>query len=96
MRSEKTFWFLNLVKELAEEFDERDPAVALSIAHVIRTCRKRHVTVSICGQAPSIYPQLTQQLVEWGITSISVNPDAIDATRKIIYEAEEKHLRRKS
>ena len=46
------------------------------------------MTCSICGQAPSDYPELTQKLVAWGITSISVNPDVIDKTREIIARAE--------
>jgi len=47
---------------------------------------------SICGQAPSVYPEVTERLVEWGIDSISVNPDAIDATRRIIASAEQRLL----
>ena len=67
-----------------------------ALEKTIRTASDAKISCSICGQAPSIYPELTQKLVEWGITSISVNPDAIDATREIIYEAEEKHLARKN
>jgi len=48
------------------------------------------ITSSICGQAPSVYPELTEKLVEWGITSVSVSPDMIDITRAIIAKAEER------
>jgi pyruvate,water dikinase len=48
------------------------------------------VTSSICGQAPSVYPELTEKLVRWGITSISVSPDMIGTTRRIIARAEAK------
>jgi phosphoenolpyruvate synthase/pyruvate phosphate dikinase len=33
-----------------------------------------------------------EKLVEWGITSVSVNPDAIERIREIIYQAERKLL----
>ena len=54
------------------------------------TCKKYNVTCSMCGQAPSDYPELTEKLVEWGITSVSVNPDVIDHTREVVYQAEKK------
>lgn len=73
---------------LASLFDERDPAVMLALERVVTRCRERAVACSICGQAPSEYPELTRKLVEWGITSISVSPDAIARTRSVIYEAE--------
>lgn len=75
--------------KLAEEFDERDEAVMLSLEKAIKTTAKRGITSSICGQAPSVYPELTTRLVEWGITSVSVNPDMIEHTRAIISIAEE-------
>jgi pyruvate,water dikinase len=71
-------------------FDERNEAVLWCLEHVIKTCRRRDFTVSICGQAPSFYPDLTAKLVEWGITSVSVSPDMIDRTRDIIGEIEER------
>ncbi|MCJ7510716.1 MAG: phosphoenolpyruvate synthase [Dehalococcoidia bacterium] len=74
----------------AAEFDERNEAVMLALEQLIKTAKRRGITSSICGQAPSDYPELTQKLVEWGITSISVNPDVIDKTRQIIAEAEAK------
>jgi len=74
----------------AEMFDERNEAVMWSFERVITTCKKRGITVSICGQAPSFYPDLTEKLVQWGITSISVSPDMILKTRDIIGEVEKK------
>jgi pyruvate, water dikinase len=76
--------------KLAASFDERNEAVMISIEKVVRTCKEKGVTCSICGQAPSVYPEITQKLVEWGCTSISVSPDMIDVTRDIIAEAEKK------
>lgn len=74
--------------KLADIFDERDEAVLVALEQVIKTCKARGITSSICGQAPSFFPELTQRLVEWGITSISVSPDAIERTREIIAEVE--------
>ena len=74
--------------EVAEAFNERSPAVLWSLRRVIKRCRKHGVTTSICGQAPSVYPDLVHKLVKYGITSISVNPDVINKVRETIYEAE--------
>ena len=76
--------------KLAASFDERNEAVMISIEKVVRTCKAMGVTCSICGQAPSVYPEITEKLVEWGITSISVSPDMIDITRDIIARVEAK------
>ncbi len=75
-------------EKISKDFNEMDPAVLWLLEQTIKKCRKLGLTSSICGQAPSDYPELTRQLVKWGITSISVNPDVIDATRQLIYEAE--------
>lgn len=75
--------------ELASVFNEQDPAVLWALERTIKTCLKNKITVSICGQAPSIYPDLVEQLVKWGITSLSVNPDAIERTRELVYRIEE-------
>jgi pyruvate,water dikinase len=75
---------------LAETFDERNEAVMAAIQTAVTVARRRGITASICGQAPSVYPEVTEKLVEWGITSVSVSPDMIDKTREIIANAEVK------
>jgi pyruvate,water dikinase len=77
-------------ERLAKLFDERNEAVMLALEKLITTAKRRGITSSICGQAPSDYPELTQKLVEWGITSLSVNPDVIDRTRQIVHALEQK------
>ena len=79
-------------EEVASEFYELDDAVLWALERAIKTALKAGITSSICGQAPSVYPELTQKLINWGITSISVNPDAVESTRQIIYECEKKLL----
>ncbi len=73
-------------------FDERDPAVLKAIRHVIRTAKRYGITSSICGQAPSVYPEIVEFLVREGIDSISVNPDAVIATRRLVSSIERKIL----
>lgn len=80
-------------EEVATEFDERNPAVIWALEKIIKTCIKRGVACGICGQAPSQYPELVEKLVNWGITSISVNPDAIDRTRQIVANCESKLIK---
>jgi pyruvate, water dikinase len=74
--------------KLASTFDERNEAVMASIERVVKVSKSMGVTCSICGQAPSVYPEITEKLVSWGITSVSVSPDMIDVTREIIANAE--------
>ncbi len=79
-------------ERFADTFDERNPAVMRAIEHVITTARRRGITVSVCGQGPSEHPDLAERLVEWGITSISVTPDVIERTRRLVAEAEARIL----
>jgi len=74
--------------EVAQEFNERTPAVLWALKRVITKCAAAGVTSSICGQAPSEYEDLVKKLVRWGITSVSINPDTIDRVREVIAEAE--------
>ena len=62
---------------VAHLFDERDPAVKAMIARVIQTAKATGRKIGLCGQAPSDYPEFAQFLVEQGIDSISLNPDAV-------------------
>ena len=80
--------------EVASEFNEMYPSVMWAFEHVVKTAAKYKITSSMCGQAVSTYPQLVRDLISWGITSVSVSPDAIESTRKLISSAEKEVLRK--
>jgi pyruvate,water dikinase len=58
-------------------YDERNPAVTALMDMAIDACHRHGKYVGICGQAPSDFPEITQHLVEKGITSLSLNPDSV-------------------
>ncbi|MEM4041731.1 MAG: pyruvate, water dikinase [Saccharolobus sp.] len=76
-------------------YDERDPAVMKSIKKLINAAHKYNKTVSICGQAPSVYPEVVEYLVKAGIDSISVNPDAVINVRRHVASIEQKIILQK-
>lgn len=71
-------------------FSERDLAVKRAIRHLIEVAHRDGKTVSICGQAPSVYPDFTEFLIKSGIDSISVNPDAVKATKRQVAQVEQR------
>lgn len=77
-------------EEIASLYDERSAPVIKVLESIVATCAKHHITCSICGQAPSDYPDIIEKLVNLGITSVSVNPDAIDRAREVIFNIEKK------
>src|SRR5512134_3999408 len=73
---------------VASLFDERNEAVERACADLIAAAHRKDRPVGICGQAPSDYPEFAAFLVERGIDSISLNPDALIRTRRRIAETE--------
>jgi pyruvate,water dikinase len=73
---------------VARVFDERDPAVQTLIAQAIREARRLGRKIGLCGQAPSDYPEFSRFLVDCGIDSISLNPDAVLRTMRVVQEVE--------
>ncbi|GFN34566.1 phosphoenolpyruvate synthase [Tepidimicrobium xylanilyticum] len=71
-------------------FDERNEAVKRAISMLIKAAHKYGKTVSICGQGPSQYPEFAEFLVHEGIDSISVNPDTVAYTRRLVAAVEQR------
>jgi len=75
---------------IQEIYDERNLAVLRAMSHVIRVCTDAGVTTSICGQAPSNYPEVVEFLVREGAVSMSVNPDKVIETKQLVAGIEQK------
>lgn len=69
---------------VAKSFDERNPAVKKMLSMAITACREAGKYVGICGQGPSDYPDLAEWLVEQQITSVSLNPDTVVDTWRLL------------
>lgn len=80
--------------DLAELFDERDPAVESAIRDVIQRAHAGGIKIGICGQAPSNYPEYADFLIEAGIDSISLNPDSFIDTLRHVAEIEQRRGRK--
>ncbi|HCD08263.1 phosphoenolpyruvate synthase [Companilactobacillus crustorum] len=75
---------------VASLFDERNLAVKRAIRHLIKVAHKDGKTVSICGQAPSEYPDFTNFLIQSGIDYVSVNPDMVKETKRNVAHFEQR------
>jgi pyruvate,water dikinase len=78
--------------QLGSTLDGRHPAVKQAIKQLIQTSRAMGIPCSICGQAPAQYPELIDLLVQWGITSISVDGNDVERTYMAIARAEQRLL----
>lgn len=74
---------------IASAYDERHPVVRMAMAHLIREARRCGLVCSICGQAPVRHPDLIADLVNWGISSISVEAPALAFTLEAVWQAEQ-------
>jgi pyruvate,water dikinase len=73
---------------VAHVFDERDRAVQTLIAQAIQQARRLARKIGLCGQAPSDYPEFARFLVACGIDSMSLNPDAVLPTTRLVVSME--------
>ncbi len=81
--------------EVSRAFDSRDPAVLWAIERTIKTCHKHGISCSIFGQSISMFPDLLEKLVEWGISSVTVGPEVIESTRRNIFGIEKRVIEKK-
>jgi len=78
--------------QVAGAFNGRDRAVMRAIEQLILQARAAGIPCSICGDAPALYPETVESFVRWGISSISVNVDAVEQTSRAIARAEQRLL----
>jgi pyruvate, water dikinase len=75
---------------VAFDYDERDPGVKEMIRLAVEGCKRNRRHSGLCGQAPSDYPEMARYLVELGIDSMSLNPDAVLKTTLSVLELEKR------
>lgn len=78
---------------VAFDFDERDPGVMMMLKMAVEGAHRNRIPAGICGQAPSDYPEVAEYLVRLGIDSISLNPDALLATRERVVAIEQQLIK---
>ncbi|MEB3147119.1 MAG: putative PEP-binding protein [Cylindrospermopsis raciborskii 1523720] len=76
--------------DLSPLLNQRHPAVMGTISQLIKMAQAGGISCSICGQAPVLYPEIIDQLIQWGIDSISVEPEAVERTYHTIASAEQR------
>lgn len=72
---------------VAHLYDERNDAVKRLISHLIKTAKEHSVKVGICGQGPSDFPDFAEFLMNEGIDSISVTPDSVLKTIRMLHQS---------
>ncbi len=78
--------------QMADAYTAAHPAVMRAMQQLIETARQLGIPCCICGEAPVLHPEIIDDLVRWGISSISVNPAAIAQTYRAIARAEQRLL----
>jgi pyruvate, water dikinase len=77
---------------VASGLDSRHPALGLALEQIVRTARELGIPCSVCGMAIVENPALIDDLVRWGVTTLSVDPEAVLSTREAIVRAEKRLL----
>ena len=73
---------------VAESFDERDPGMLKMLKLAVEGAKRNGRHSGICGQAPSDHPEIAKYLLELGIDSISLTPDTVLRTMRMLAEIE--------
>ena len=78
---------------VAKVGDERNKAVKEMIRKVIKICREKKKYCGICGDAPSTYVEFAKFLIDCGIPSMSLSPDAVMKTILAVAKTEKQLLK---
>ena len=74
---------------IAFDYDERDEGVMTMIRLAVEGSRRNGRHSGLCGQTPSDYPEMAEYLVQIGIDSMSLNPDSVLATARLVLAVEQ-------
>ncbi len=80
------------VEDFSEYFNARHPAVRAALKQIITQAKVLQIPCSVCGMAIVQYPEIIDDLIAWGVTSLSVDTEAVLATREAIVRAERRFL----
>ncbi len=75
-------------EKLVKITNEKNKAVKTLISMAINKCKEKNKYIGICGDAPSTFTDFAEWLVEQGIESMSLSPDAVLKTLLIVAEKE--------
>lgn len=74
---------------VAFDFDERDPGVLEMLRQAVVGAHRNGRHVGVCGEAPATWPEVAAFLTSLGVESISVNPQSLGRTLKVVRQAED-------
>lgn len=66
------------------------PAVLRAIEQLITQAKQAQIPCSLCGELVSQHPTIIEALIRWGVTALSVSPDALARTHHEILRAEKR------
>lgn len=75
--------------ELTDTYTATHPSVMRAMHHLVNHAKSLGIPCMVCGEAPAQHPEMIQELVQWGITGLSVSPDAVERVGRAIAQAEE-------
>lgn len=79
-------------EQFATVFESPHPAVKRAIHQIIQMANTAGIPCSVCGNLCGAHPELVEDLIRWGVSAISVEPDAVERTYKAIARAEKRLL----
>ncbi|MBD1913343.1 MULTISPECIES: putative PEP-binding protein [unclassified Leptolyngbya] len=75
--------------DLADTYTAAHPSVMRAMHYLVDTAKSLGIPCMVCGEAPAHYPEIIPELVQWGITGLSVSPDAVEWVGRAIAQAEQ-------
>lgn len=64
------------------------PAVLKAVQMLVSAAREANIPCTLCGDLASQYPELIESFVRWGVTALTVEPNAVARVQSKIQQAE--------